>query len=49
MHSQSHHEQEQKFYEQRKKDLRIVFQELDNDNSGTIDAQELMEYFMREN
>lgn len=47
--SQSEFEREQKFYEQKKRDLRAVFMVLDRDNSGTIETEEIMRYLIEQN
>lgn len=49
MKSQAEFEQEQKFYEQKKRDLRNVFSILDQDQSGTIEPTEVMQYLIKQN
>lgn len=42
-------EREQKFYEQKKRDLRQVFMQLDRDGNGNIDTEEIVHYLNIEN
>ena len=47
--SQNEFEREQKFYEQKKRDLRSVFMQLDRNGDGNIQAEEIMQYLIDDN
>jgi Ca2+-binding EF-hand superfamily protein len=47
--SQEEYEQDQKYYENKKEELRKIFAVLDKNHDGTIDEQEVFEYLVNNN